>query len=148
VHWLRRLWAQFLKWLHSVRVPDEASGSSRLEREPQLPALPPPPAYRVVHLRDDPDALLTETLYAIGENGHLWHVILVCPCGCGAPIALNVLPDDSPRWRLRESAAGPTLYPSVWRTTGCRSHFILRQGQVVWCHGRGPDEVSDGEYGA
>jgi hypothetical protein len=49
---------------------------------------------------------LPETLYAIGENGHLWHVSLVCPCWCGATIALNLLPDDSPRWRLYESADG------------------------------------------
>ena len=78
----------------------------------------------------------------------LWHVALVCPCGCGATIALNVLPDASPRWRLYESADGPTLSPSVWRTTGCRSHFILRRGGVIWCHGRRPDDVGEIEYGA
>lgn len=94
----------------------------------------PPPGYRVLHLSDDPDDLLPETLYAIGENGHLWHVMLICPCGCGATIALNVLPDDSPRWRLHEHVDGPTLTPSVWRTAGCRSHFIHRRGQVIWCH--------------
>lgn len=109
---------------------------SRAESE-QLPE----PAFRVVHLSEDPDELLPQTIYAIGENGHLWHVMLACPCGCGAAIALNVLPDDSPRWRLDEH--GPTLSPSVWRTTGCRSHFILRRGQVVWCHDRRPDEVRE-----
>jgi hypothetical protein len=112
---------------------------SRSEIGSQRP--PSPPTYRVVHLSDDPDELRPETIYAIGENGHLWHVVLVCPCGCGATIALNALSDDSPRWRLRESADGPTLYPSVWRTAGCRSHFILRRGNVVWCHRRTPEEV-------
>jgi len=146
VRWLRRLWARFVEWLHSFRLP---GGTSDLERPaPELPAPQPPPGYRVVNLSDDPDELLPETLYAIGENGHLWHVMLICPCGCGATIALNVLPDDSPRWRLHEHVDGPTLSPSVWRTAGCRSHFILRRGQVIWCHGRLPDEVSESEYAA
>jgi len=92
--------------------------------------------YRVVHLNDDPDDVLPETLYTIGENGNLWHVVLVCPCGCGATIALNALPDDSPRWALTEEAGGPTLCPSVWRTSGCRSHFVLRRGEIIWCRGR------------
>lgn len=125
------------EWFQSFRLPGGVSEESFREPEPQLPPpapAAPPPAYRVVHLTEDPDELLPETLYAIGENGHLWHVALVCPCGCGAIIALNVLPDASPRWRLYESADGPTLSPSVWRTTGCRSHFILRRGGVIWCH--------------
>lgn len=144
MRWLRRLWARFLEWVRSFRLP---GGTSDLERpEHQLPAPQPPRAFRVVHLGEDPVELLPETLYAIGENGHLWHVMLACPCGCGATIALNVLPDDSPRWRLHEHVDGPTLSPSVWRTAGCRSHFILRRGQVVWCHGRLPGEVSESEF--
>lgn len=70
-----------------------------------------PPQYRVVHLSDDPDELLPETLY--GENGHLWHVILACPCGCSATIALDVLPDDSPRWRRRLGALPGDANPEV-----------------------------------
>lgn len=145
---LRRLWARFVEWLRALGLPGGGSDDD-LASAPALP-LPPaaPPPYRIVHLTDDPDELLTETLYAIGENGHLWHVSLVCPCGCGATIALNLLPDDSPCWRLYESADGPTLSPSVCRTTGCRSHFILRRGYVIWCHGRRPDDVSETEYGA
>lgn len=101
-----------------------------------------------MHIEEEPDELLPETLYAIGENGHLWHVVLVCPCGCGATIALNALPDASPRWRLYENPDGPSLSPSVWRTTGCCSHFILRRGNIIWCDDRRPDEVSESEYTA
>jgi hypothetical protein len=108
----------------------------------------PLPAYRVVHLVEDPDELLPETLYAIGENGYLWHFVLACPCGCGARIALNALPDASPRWRLHESTSGPTLSPSVWRTTGCRSHFVLRRGNIIWCSGRQSNESVESDYGA
>lgn len=149
MRWLRRLWARFVEWIRSLRLPAGGNDESSQAPEPQLPApTPPPPAYRVVHLDEDPDDLLPETLYAIGENGHLWHVSLVCPCGCGATISLNVLPDASPRWRLCENTDGPTLSPSVWRTTGCRSHFILRRGNIIWCDDRRTDEVNESEYGA
>jgi hypothetical protein len=61
-------------------------------------------------------------------------------------IALNMLPDASPRWQLHENTDGPTLSPSVLRTTGCRSHFILRRGHVTWCDSQWSDEVSEDEH--
>jgi len=91
------------------------------------------PPYTVVHVAEDPDDLLPRTIYAVGEGGHLWHVVFVCPCGCGATIGLNLLADASPRWRLHEHSVGPTLSPSVRRTTGCKSHFVLRRGWITWC---------------
>jgi hypothetical protein len=148
MRWLRRLWARFLEWFRSIRLPGEVSEPARPELEQPAPPPPAKPTYAVVHLSEDPDEMQPETLYAIGENGHLWHVMMVCPCGCGATIALNVLPDDSPRWTLYDRSEGPSLVPSVWRTTGCRSHFILRRGEIHWCHDRRPDEVSESEYGA
>ena len=42
--------------------------------------------------------------------------------------------DDSPSWRCYlEFRKKPSLEPSIWRTTGCHSHFFLRRGQIVWC---------------
>lgn len=145
MRWLSRLWPRIVEQFRSARLSGGVTGDSRPVPEPTLPATP---AYRVVHLSEDPDELLPKTLYAIGENGHLWHVMLTCPCGCSATIALNVLPEDSPRWRLHESSPGPTLAPSVRRTTGCRSHFILRRGNVIWCHDRTPEGVSEDEHAA
>lgn len=101
------------------RQPDEPTDGERL--------------LRVVFVEDEPDELLPDVIYAVGEKGHLWQVTFACPCRCRARIALNLLPDDSPRWRLRVDADVPTLIPSVWRKTGCRSHFFIRQGRVDWC---------------
>lgn len=143
---LRILWARFISWVRSFFAPGGPGALEHAEDDQSLRPLPRP-GFRVVHLDDDPDELQPDTLYAIGENEHLWHVLLVCPCGCGETIALNTLPDDSPRWRLEERADGPTLSPSVWRTAGCRSHFILRRGQVIWCRGRDEDIASDGTQG-
>ena len=32
-----------------------------------------------------------------------------------------------------------TLFPSVWREGGCRSHFIVWRGHILWC-----DRFEDG----
>jgi hypothetical protein len=117
VRWIRQLWTFFLSWLRSFRLPAGA-----------------PDPYEVLHVEEEPDQLRPRALYAVGENRHFWHVTFVCPCGCGETISLNLLPDDSPRWVLHDPPEGPTLEPSVWRTAGCRSHFFVRGGQIVWCH--------------
>lgn len=119
MRWLERLWNRFVSWFRAA-FP-----------EPRRRELPAP--YAVLHVEEEPDELDPRTLYAVGENGYLWHVTMVCPCGCRETIALNALPDDVPCWTLHESPEGPTLKPSVWRTAGCRSHFLLQRGQIVWC---------------
>jgi hypothetical protein len=63
-----------------------------------------------------------------------WCVGMRCPCGCDRSIELLLIREARPRWDLTTNAAGqPTLMPSVWLNTGCRSHFWVRQGRVVWC---------------
>lgn len=59
---------------------------------------------------------------------------MLCPCGCGENIELTLMKGVRPRWDLRVNAQDrPTLYPSVWRQSGCYSHFWLSEGRVVWC---------------
>jgi hypothetical protein len=94
----------------------------------------PPHGFKVRFDADLPDQLAPETLSVAGEAGSYWCAAMACPCGCGASIHLSLITTDKPYWRLTVDRAGrPTLYPSVWRTSGCRSHFFLRRGQVVWC---------------
>jgi hypothetical protein len=62
-----------------------------------------------------------------------WSLFL-CPCGCRSVVTLSLQQVHWPRWRLSKTPGGrPTLYPSVWRDTGCLSHFWLRDGRVAWC---------------
>ncbi|WP_420496783.1 DUF6527 family protein [Szabonella alba] len=57
-----------------------------------------------------------------------------CPCGCGDIIELLVIAEAKPRWDVgADRERRPTLSPSVWRKTGCRSHFWVRRGRVQWC---------------
>jgi hypothetical protein len=88
--------------------------------------------WRTVSVDELPDILKQGSLYLIGE-GTPWSVALLCPCGCGDVIQLSLLDTDSPRWRLSlDGDKLPTLVPSIRRTKGCRSHFFLRRGRVIW----------------
>lgn len=63
-------------------------------------------------------------------------VVFKCPCGCGDTLMIPVDPDVKRSWYLREHENGISLLPSVWRTSGCESHFILWRNQVWWCEFR------------
>jgi len=92
------------------------------------------PCIRFERVDDFPDVLQPATLYVAGEEPYMWAAALLCPCGCGDVIELNLLEQASPRWTVRAHRDGAvTLTPSVWRTEGCRSHFIIRNGRIGWC---------------
>lgn len=93
--------------------------------------------YRIVHASDDPEDLEPRTICVAGENEHDRHAMLRCPCGCAATISLILLRDDRPYWVLIAQNGLATLNPSIWRTSGCRSHFFIRRGRVEWCAHRG-----------
>ena len=68
------------------------------------------------------------------DDGEPWSIGMVCPCRCGDVIEMLVIAGATPRWSIQTDAAGrPTVSPSVWRNTGCKSHFWLRKGRVHWC---------------
>nr|WP_244530661.1 DUF6527 family protein [Salaquimonas pukyongi] len=57
-----------------------------------------------------------------------------CPCGCGDNLELMLLQEVKPNWSLKtQEHEPPTLLPSVWRQSGCRAHFWLRDGHIHWC---------------
>jgi hypothetical protein len=78
---------------------------------------------------------------SIVQREHLRGVVFHCPCGCFDTIAINLDKGTGPAWRVRIDPEGVTLLPSVWRPTGCRSHFIVWKGRVWWC--RLDDEDAD-----
>ena len=58
-------------------------------------------------------------------------LILVCPCGCGAEIPISVDARAGKAWRLFKHKDGAlTVYPSVWRDTDCKSHFIIWRDKI------------------
>lgn len=92
------------------------------------------PVYQAQRVEDLPDTFQPLTVYLAGEEGHLWAAALLCPCGCGERIELNLLPQARPCWTVERQPEGTvTLMPSVWRQKGCKSHFYLRRGRIDWC---------------
>jgi hypothetical protein len=93
-----------------------------------------PAPYRAVFVEELPERLEPKKLYVEGEAGHVWAVAMVCPCGCGQALTMNMLPDAYPRWKLTvHDDQSVTMHPSVWRQVGCKSHFFLRHGMIEWC---------------
>ena len=94
-----------------------------------------PKPYQAVWITDPPDFLSSEHVYLVGAEGSPSFALMVCPCGCGATLAANLLPGATPRWSWDVHNDGTiSLHPSLWRIEGCRSHFLLRRGQIIWCN--------------
>lgn len=97
-------------------------------------ALSPARSLRIVDSDELPQRLPRRDLVLAREDGEDWCVGLKCPCGCGQRLEMMVLKDVRPRWDVRVDSRGrPTLHPSVWLREGCRSHFWVRSGKIVWC---------------
>ena len=88
---------------------------------------------RIQRSSDFPDRPKRGILYVIGEDGYDWAAAMQCPGGCGKLLEMNLYPDAHPVWSVTEHQDGTvSLTPSVWLKTGCRCHFILRAGRVIW----------------
>ena len=86
------------------------------------------------------------------KGGELWishkhrTVNLRCPCGCGELTVLTLHPS---RWHVyfdgkSVSLKGPTG-GSVWASSGCGSHYFIRNNAVVWSHRIDPGRRADYE---
>lgn len=104
-------------------------------RQEALPvAQPPDGRLRAVMVEEQPDDLRPGECYLVGEGEHRWFAAFACPCGCGADVVLNLLPDMRPRWRIDiHDDETVTVSPSINRHRGCRAHFYVRRGQTQWC---------------
>lgn len=89
---------------------------------------------RTIRTEELPQNPSAKEIYVLGEGENLWFVALLCPCGCGAILQMSLLPGANPRWRLaKHDDDSVSLEPSVWRKVGCRSHFFIRRGKIIWC---------------
>lgn len=94
------------------------------------------PARRLILVDGDslPKRLPWRNIVLARDEGEDWCAGMRCPCGCGERIELMLIREVKPRWDLNIDKKGfPGLKPSVWRNTGCHSHFWLLSGRVHWC---------------
>lgn len=76
------------------------------------------------HLQAAGDAVLV-------ERGRPRLLLLSCPCGCGEEFPINLDERAGPAWRLYTGNRGITLFPSVWRESGCKSHYIIWRDSIL-----------------
>lgn len=78
--------------------------------------------------------LRTEGVHAVLVHRAVARAVLfTCPCGCNEVLTVNLDPRAGDAWRCRSDDEGLTLFPSIRRTSGCSSHFIVWRGRLWWC---------------
>jgi hypothetical protein len=124
---MRRLFIRFWRALKKAFFDEELKV---VEQEKRLDTL-----YRPIWVDDLPEGMIKNSLYLIGFGKEFRCAALLCPCGCGDDIYLNTLPhDQEPSWRVFKDWDGNiSVYPSIWRSKGCQSHFFITHGKVEWC---------------
>lgn len=90
------------------------------------------PRFKVITIEDLPEKLLNKTIYIVGNKNEPWSIAFNCPCGCKDIIHLNLIKDAHPRWKFKVSEDRINITPSIWRISGCKSHFLIRNGKTVW----------------
>jgi hypothetical protein len=80
-----------------------------------------------------PEKIPKRTMIMLDDDGP-YAIGFSCPCGCGERIELTLMEGVSPRWDLiTDEMNRPTLKPSIYKQSGCRSHFWIREGIIIWC---------------
>lgn len=89
-----------------------------------------------VESRADASALIRNPGdYVIVERGRPRWLILRCPSRCGTELSINLDSRAGPAWCYYLRKKKLTLFPSIWLTTGCESHFIIWDDRILWCDG-------------
>ncbi|MEQ1809375.1 MAG: DUF6527 family protein [Terricaulis sp.] len=92
------------------------------------------PRKTIVVQENLPHVLEERVLYVVEEDGYREQAAMICPCGCGSTLHMNLLRDERPCWTVTLHGNGTaSLHPSVWRKKECGSHFWYRKGRVRWC---------------
>ena len=66
------------------------------------------------------------------ERGRPRLLLISCPCGCGDEFPINLDQRSGRAWRLyRNDRKGLSLFPSVWRESGCESHYVIWRDQIL-----------------
>lgn len=84
-------------------------------------------------MTDVPVELGSEIILVKRKGTQLW-AVLMCPCGCGERINVNLMRTADPHWMLSVRRGKISLSPSLWVSPKkCGSHFWLIDNGVFWC---------------
>ena len=79
-----------------------------------------------------PEKIAKKEVFVSGTLERNWVIVMICPCGCGDKIYLNTLQSEQPYWKITHNTKGLSILPSIWRSKGCKSHFFLSKGKIIW----------------
>ncbi|AEE19460.1 DUF6527 family protein [Dokdonia sp. 4H-3-7-5] len=117
---MRQLFKKFISWLSKLLSKEATVTSKR--------------GFNVHYTSEFPEFIDKNIIYVECnvKSKDYWYAKLQCPCGCEDVITLNLMDDVNPCWKLTTNEEEPSIYPSIWRTKNCESHFWLRSGLIVW----------------
>ncbi|MBL7789353.1 MAG: hypothetical protein JNL75_05910 [Chitinophagales bacterium] len=91
------------------------------------------PEHKFVNVVEFPENVNEKTIYIVGESIQPWLLAFNCPCGCHSIIQLDLLKDTDPCWKYKVTKKKKiNISPSIWRTSGCKSHFFVRKSKIDW----------------
>lgn len=91
--------------------------------------------YKVEIIPDNPnpDNLKKDIIYVVGEIRFVKWAYMRCPCGCNDSIMLSLDKNNFPSWSVKQDKLGrATISPSINKLDGCRSHFLIKKGKLIW----------------
>jgi hypothetical protein len=91
--------------------------------------------YKVEIIPDNPnpDNLKNDIIYVVGEKRFVKWAYLKCPCGCNESIMLSLNKTNYPSWSVKQDKLGrATISPSINKLDGCKSHFLIKKGKLIW----------------
>lgn len=71
--------------------------------------------------------------FVLVNRGVLRSFVMTCPDDCGDTLTINLDPRTDKAWRFYRRRNQVSVFPSIWRDTGCSSHFIIWNHSIVWC---------------
>lgn len=115
---MQKALVSLLSWLRLIRQPELLS--TRAEEMPPR------------------ELLEAGQLVIVGPTEAPKWITFQCPSGCGVPLLLSLSPNRRPRWSVTTDWLGrPSVKPSVHRPDGCKCHFWIQRGNVIWCEDSG-----------
>ncbi|WP_446812200.1 DUF6527 family protein (plasmid) [Methylomonas sp. 2BW1-5-20] len=87
----------------------------------------------VSHRRDADPLMEQPGDFVLVNRGVLRSFVMRCPDGCGETLTINLDSRTDKAWRFYRKRNQISVFPSVWRDTGCCSHFIIWNHVIVWC---------------
>lgn len=89
--------------------------------------------YKYNYVEDVPDELKSDLLYIISNDNFQWQIVMLCPCGCKKILHMPLIKEGHAKWKYEiDKRNRISLHPSVNRIVGCKSHFFVRKGKIIW----------------